>query len=149
MSSISLDVDRNCWCLKCLGLDTLVLFIICSQLMCPWDHCQVNPQYGLTTYLSTNRMWGDPLNLPEHVTDRQFRDVFLQDFNLCTDINASVQFSQTVRYVPQDQLLKSPVKRSQTALVKDSSPLERKVSECFDLNNRASTKSLALKSNSL
>lgn len=46
--------------------------------------------------------------LPEHVIQWEFRDVLLQDFNLCTNVNPSVHLSNPIRYVPQHQLLKAP-----------------------------------------
>lgn len=46
--------------------------------------------------------------LPEHVTQRELGDVLLQDFNLCTNENPSVHFSNPVRHVPHYQLLKAP-----------------------------------------
>lgn len=46
--------------------------------------------------------------LPEYVTERDFRNVLLQDFNLCTNKNPSIHFSNPVCYVLQYQLLEAP-----------------------------------------
>lgn len=49
--------------------------------------------------------------LPEHVAQREFRDVLLQDFNLRTNENPSIHFSNPIGHVLHYQLLKAPADR--------------------------------------
>lgn len=54
--------------------------------------------------------------VPEHVTPREFGDVLLQDFDLCTNENPSIHFSHPVHNVLHHQPLKTPAQQREYTL---------------------------------